>query len=46
MFSMDEVCVLTIDVENVLQHAQNKRGDGKDLRERTEADLLGDGNEQ
>jgi hypothetical protein len=30
---MDEVCILAVDMEDVLQHTENKPRDGKNFRE-------------
>ena len=39
VFGMDEVRVFTVDMKDVLQHAKNKPGNGKDFLERTETDF-------
>lgn len=43
---MYEVGILAVDVKDVLQHAEHQSRDGENLRERTEADLAGDSDEE
>ena len=45
MFGMDKVGILSVHMEDVFEHAEDEGGYCKDLRERTEADFLGNGNE-
>ena len=43
---MYEVGILAVDVKDVLQHAEHQSWDGENFRERTEADLAGDSDEE
>ena len=46
MFCMYKVCILAVEVKDILQHAEYQSWDGENLRERTEADLAGDSDKE
>lgn len=42
---MNEVRILTVEVEDVLEHAEDETGDGENFAKGAKAELAGDGNE-
>ena len=46
MLGMNEVCILSIDMEKVLEHAEDKAGNSKNLGKGTKTELTGDGYEE
>ena len=46
MLGVDEICIFAVDMEKVLEHAEDKAGNSKNLGKGTETELTGDGYEE
>ena len=46
MLGVNEVCILSVHVEKVFKHTEDKAWDGEDLGKGMETELRGEGNEE
>ena len=46
VLGVDEICIFAVDMEKVLEHAEDKAGNSKDLGKGTKTELTGDGYEE